>query len=62
MNDWRIWLKGLAAAVISASASILAGMAIAPEQWHLVLQLAAIDGIKAAGAYLKQSPLPGAKS
>ncbi len=60
MKDWRIWLKGLAAAAISASATVLTGFAIEPSQWHLVLKLAAIDGIKAAAAYLKQSPLPGA--
>lgn len=61
MGNWRQWLKGLGVAVISAVAGFLSGLAFAPDQWRLVLKLAAIDGIKAGAAYLKQSPLPGAE-
>jgi len=61
VKSWRTWAKGLAVAVISALASVISGMAMAPDQWRLILKLAAFDGIKAAAAYLKQSPLPGAE-
>jgi hypothetical protein len=60
VNNWRAWLKGFTVAVISAAASVVSGMALAPDQWKLILKLAAIDGVKAGAAYLKQSPLPGA--
>lgn len=60
VKTWKPWLKGLGIAVISAMAGFLSGIAIAPHQWPLVLQLAALDGIKAGAAYLKKSPLPGA--
>ena len=60
MQNWRGWLKGLAVAMISGAVSVVSGFALAPDRWRLVLKLAAIDGIKAGAAYLKQSPLPGA--
>ena len=59
-SNWRAWARGILVAVISAAAGVVSGMALAPDQWKLILKLAAIDGIKAGAAYLKQSPLPGA--
>ena len=57
----KAWLKGLGVAVISAAAGVGAGLMFArdPHEYLLVLELAAFDGVKAACAYLKRSPLPG---
>lgn len=59
MSTWRVWIRGLVAAYISGSASWILGMAIEPSQSALVLKLAALHGLTAAAAYLKQSPVPG---
>ncbi len=69
---WDVWLRGLAAAFISAAASgITAGMTamgVDPEHFNLSLGLGAVfqmagivaivGGIVGAANYLKQSPVP----
>ena len=65
MNTVVKWLYGLVAACIGAAASGITVAIVAPESFnfsHAGLQkLAAVCGVNAllaAGAYLKQSPLP----
>lgn len=70
--QWDVWLRGLAAAFISAAASgVTAGMTamgVDPEHFNLSVGLAAVlkmagvvafvGGIVGAANYLKQSPVP----
>jgi hypothetical protein len=63
--DWRIWAKGLAAAVIGGSASALAAALTAPDVFAMtrlgVVRLGKVSVAAAvlnAAAYLKKSPLP----
>mgnify|MGYP003394791615 CR=1 FL=1 len=76
MSNWRIWLKGLVAAVIAGAANgIITGFAaVGIDPQHLNLQAglkstlaiagisAVMSAIIAAAAYLKQSPLPNGNS
>ena len=59
MRDACVWAKGLAAAVISAAATCIAGAVIDPAQIRLVLKLAALHAVWGACAYLQKSPIPG---
>lgn len=58
------WLKGLISAVIGGAANAFTASWISPETFNLdeglpkLLQMAAAGAVLAAGAYLKQSPLP----
>lgn len=59
MKNWRVWMKGLAAAFVSAAATAVAGAAVTKLhdlRTMGVMTLAA--GIAGAALYLKQSPLP----
>jgi len=76
MNDWRVWLKGLLAAIISGSANGVVTayslLGIDSEHFNLntglhnVLQVAGsvavISGFLGAAMYLRQSPVPGEAS
>lgn len=62
----RTWFHGLLAAAISAAASGVSLVIVAPLEFNFsrdgLLKLASVCGVNAlisAAAYLKQSPLPG---
>lgn len=63
----KTWLHGLGAAFIGAIGSSVSTMVVAPDKFNFnteqgILHLLAswvVSGIIAAGAYLRQSPLPG---
>lgn len=66
MNDWRVWLKGLFAAVIGGCANSITMLIVDPMNFNLQAglgNLATVAGTSAlvsAAMYLKASPLPGA--
>ena len=66
MGSWKVWLHGLVAAVISAVASGVTLVIVDPNSFNLSKSglghlgaVCLIQGLIAAAAYLKQSPLPG---
>lgn len=67
MGNWKVWVKGVVAAVIGGGASALAVALGAPEMltgthgngWPL-LRMSAVGAMLSAAAYLKKSPLPTA--
>jgi hypothetical protein len=63
--NFKVWLHGLLAAVISAFSSAASGAIALPSVFSFthdgfmnMLKLAAIPAMLAAFAYLKQSPMP----
>lgn len=61
----KIWLHGLAAAIITGAAGAVSTALVAPSAVNLThaglltaLKVAAISGLIGAAGYLKQSPLP----
>ena len=65
MGDWKMWVHGLAAAVISAAASGITLVIVDPNSFNFTASglqhLGTVCGVQAliaAAAYLKQSPLP----
>ncbi len=72
MANWEIWLKGIAAAVISGAANGavngFCAMGIAPDRFNLQAQFyntlllvgvsAVFGALLGLALYLKQSPLP----
>ena len=60
MNSLRLWLKGLAAAVIGGAIASAAQAAAAGSIQPTNLKTAALTGaVLTLGAYLTQSPLAG---
>jgi len=66
MLSWKIWVKGIVAAVIGGSASAIAAAVTEPgiangtrASWVALLRMSAVAAVLNAAAYLKQSPLPG---
>ena len=65
MNNWQTWVKGLAAAVVSAVANavimvIADPLTFSPSAaggWKKLGTLALVNGIVGAAMYLKQSPI-----
>ena len=63
--DWKLWAKGLIAAIISAAANAVTGTIVAPETfnlqdgWTKLVALIVVNAIVGAAMYLKQSPIPG---
>lgn len=65
-DNTKVWLHGLLAAFIGATASSIGPMLVAPDRFNLtsgagvrsVFLASIISGIVAAAAFLKQSPLP----
>lgn len=71
----RLWLRGLAAALITGGSSgvtsALGANLVAPESFNLTdgigrmlalaLMVAAVSAVNGVAAYLKQSPLPPAE-
>lgn len=65
MDDFKIWLQGLAAAGISAFASAASGAIALPTVFTFdkvgflnMVKVAAVPAMLAVFAYLKSSPLP----
>ncbi len=65
MSGWKVWSKGIAAAVIGGSASALTVALAAPQLFTLsrasvlaLLRVSAVAAVLNAAAYLKKSPLP----
>ena len=65
MLSWKVWAKGIAAAVIGGGASAVAAAVTAPGiatgargSWMLLLRMSAVAAVINAAAYLKKSPLP----
>ena len=65
MGNWKVWVHGLVAAVISAGASGVTLVIVDPGSFNFsaggLAHLGAVCGVQAliaAAAYLKQSPLP----
>ena len=68
MSEVTVWLKGLAAAGISAFASAASGAIALPTVFTFdrvgffnMLKLATVPAMLAVFAYLKSSPLPAAE-
>jgi hypothetical protein len=62
---WRVWVKGLGAAVIGGGASALSAELSAPDVFTMtrlgavrLLKVSVVAAVLNAAAYLKQSPLP----
>jgi hypothetical protein len=69
--NWKKWLHGLGAAVIGGASTAVGGAlgatvagvdVFAVQFWKIVGGAAVFGGLMNAIAYLKQSPLPGARS
>jgi hypothetical protein len=66
MGGWKLWLKGLLAAVVSSASNTIAVMVSDPGHFNPaqvggLKRLGAVIGVSAlvgAALYLKQSPLP----
>ena len=65
MLSWKVWMKGIAAALIGGGASVVAAAVTAPgigngtrESWMVLLRMSAVAAVLNAAAYLKKSPLP----
>jgi len=65
MLSWKVWAKGIAAALIGGAASAVAGAVTEPGiatgargSWVLLLRMSAVAAVINMAAYLKKSPLP----
>jgi hypothetical protein len=66
MMNWRIWLKGLIAAVISSAANSVSVLIADPRHFNPSVAggfrnlgiVALVSAIVGAALYLKQSPVP----
>ena len=66
MSDWRIWLKGLVAAVLSSAANSMSVLIADPQHFNPTIAggfrnlgiVALVGAIVGAALYLKQSPVP----
>ena len=63
--SWKVWTKGIAAALIGGGASVGGTAATAPGMvngtrggWMVLLRMSAVAAVLNAAAYLKKSPLP----
>ena len=62
--DWKLWLKGLLAAVIGGSANSVLLVIVDPTTYNLteglysLIKVIATTAIVSAAMYLKQSPIP----
>ena len=63
--NWRIWLKGLIAAVVASAANSVSALIADPEHfnpslagWKNLGVVALVSAIVGAALYLKQSPVP----
>ena len=61
-KNWKAWVKGIVAALISGASTGVAAAVVAPEVALLSLcKIALIGGVVGVAGYLKQSPLPPAE-
>jgi type IV secretory pathway TrbL component len=63
MGDWKVWVKGIAAAVIGGAASAFAAALGTPavlSDTRSLLRTSVVGAALSAAAYLKKSPLPAA--
>lgn len=66
--DWKVWVKGLAAAVIGGAANAVTLFIVDPSAFTFadggkkLLSFVAVNAVVALALYLKQSPLPGGNS
>jgi hypothetical protein len=65
MLSWKVWAKGIAAALIGGAASAVAAAVTEPGiatgargSWVVLLRISAVAAVINAAAYLKKSPLP----
>jgi hypothetical protein len=59
MTNWRVWLRGLLAAFISAGATAASGAAATKlSDLRGIAVMALVSGIAGAVLYLRQSPIP----
>lgn len=64
MTDWRVWLKGLASAVIGGASTAVTLVIVDPMTFNLETGLSklgtvvVVNAIVSAALYLKASPLP----
>jgi hypothetical protein len=68
MLSWKVWVKGIAAALIGGGASAIAAAVTEPGvmngtrgSWMVLLRMSAVAAVINAAAYLKKSPLPAGK-
>ena len=62
MNTVKLWLKGIAAALIGGAANAVTLYIIDPvifDDWMKLAKLAGVSALVSAAMYLKQSPVPG---
>ena len=69
MLSWKVWAKGIAAALIGGGASAVAAAVTAPGivsgtrgSWMVLLRMSAVAAVLNAAAYLKKSPLPAVET
>lgn len=66
--NWKLWIKGLASAVISGIATSVTMVIVDPATFNLqegfnkLVTLTVVSGIVSAANYLKQSPLPDSET
>lgn len=65
MKTWQLWLKGLAAAIVSSAANSVSVLIADPTHfnpgiagWKNLGVVALVSAIVGAALYLKQSPVP----
>ncbi|MGH9406350.1 MAG: hypothetical protein ACRD3D_11015 [Terriglobia bacterium] len=66
MGDWRVWLKGLFAAIVSSAANSISALVADPRHFSPGVTgglrnlgiVALVSAIVGAALYLKQSPVP----
>lgn len=63
--SWQVWLKGLAAAIVSSAANTVSVLIADPMHfnpgvagWRNLGVVALVSAIVGAAMYLKQSPVP----
>jgi hypothetical protein len=68
MLSWKVWAKGIAAALIGGGASAVVAAVTAPGlvngtrgSWMVLLRMSAVAAVLNAAAYLKKSPLPASE-
>jgi|GEM_PF-2704356 hypothetical protein len=64
ITNWRLWLRGLSAAIIGGGANAVTAMVVEPtkfnfvEGWPSLWHFTVVSMVVSAALYLKQSPVP----
>lgn len=64
MNTVKLWLKGIAAAIIGGAANAITLYIVDPSSfsdWTKLAKLAGVSALVSCAMYLKRSPVPGGK-